>query len=109
MVKQKLVAGKTAEYDGLMMVRVGDSLFGSDGERTVMMEWGRGSISVLYKNKTPGGVAEKHMDFNLDGKMVNSKEKVDAAEESSKMKAFLPHKLVEGWISENFMNIKHLD
>jgi hypothetical protein len=95
-----------AAYDGIEMVRVGDSLFGVKGNRTVMMEWGLGSIKVLDKMK---GGAEKHMDFNLKGDMVHSIGIVDLKRESEKMKAFLPQKLVEGWISENFMSIKPLE
>lgn len=106
---QKTMESKIAVYDGVEMVRVGDSLFGVRGDRSVMMEWGLGSVKVLDKTKTVGGFIEKHMDFNLNGDMVRSRESVDAKEESEKMKAFLPKKLVDGWISENFMNIKHLD
>jgi hypothetical protein len=103
---QKTVEKNMVVYDGVEMVRVGDTLFGVKDNRTVMMEWGLGSIRVL--DKTKGG-AEKHMDFNLKGDMVNSREKLDAENESRKMKAFLPQKLVEGWISENFMFRKHLE
>ncbi|NYZ75981.1 hypothetical protein H0N98_01895 [Candidatus Micrarchaeota archaeon] len=104
----KLAQKEMVVYDGVEMVRVGDSLFGKNGERSVMMEWGLGSIKVLDKTKGVGG-AEKHMNFNLNGDMVHSIERVDTKRESEKMKAFLPKKLVEGWISENFMNIKPLD
>jgi hypothetical protein len=104
-VAHKFAEKDVAVYDGIEMVRVGDSLFGVKGNRTVMMEWGLGSIRVLDKTKSG---AEKHMDFNLNGDMVDSREKLDAKNESGKMKTFLPQKLVEGWISENFLNRKHL-
>jgi len=104
----KLAQKEMAVYDGVEMVRVGDSLFGKNGERNVMMEWGLGSIKVFDKTKTARGSVEKRMDFNLDGDMVHSRERVDAKVESERMKAFLPQKLVEGWVSENFMSIKPL-